>query len=608
MIYPPDNSCSPARLNIRLLGSVEAHLDGQPLPLGPPQRRLVLAALATDAGRAVAVDTLLDRVWDRPPDGARHALHVQLARLRRALRDHAPIVHRSGAYVLDVDPNQIDVHCFRHLLRPHLPGERLTALRRARELWSGEPLTGLPGRWASGQRHAWRQHFLDAEVAWAAAELATGDPATVVGRLTELASAHPTVEPLHAALIRALATVGRIGDAVTHYTRTRRHLVDELGLEPGPELRALHRDVLRGEFGAPPAPAAVPAQLPPGIPGLTGRGDELEELDTMLGGGGSAVAIATLSGTAGVGKTALAVHWAHRAAARFPDGQLYLDLRGYDPGPPMPATDALVRLLATLGEPASGIPGDLEARAARYRTLTARRRMLVLLDNAENEAQVRPLLPGAGTCAVLVTSRNRLAGLVARDGARRLTLDPLRPGDADALLRRLIGSRADAEPDACAMLAACCAGLPLALRITAELVAARPAAGLAGLAGELTGARQPLDWLTVGDDPYTAVPAVFSWSIRRLPPDISHAFRLLSTHAGPVLDAPAAAALTGADLPRAQHLLNRLADAHLLQPTGQDGYVMHRLLRAYGALLAGPYEPLAGRRPADLPKTISARR
>ncbi|WP_326551914.1 ATP-binding protein [Micromonospora sp. NBC_01813] len=345
----------------------------------------------------------------------------------------------------------------------------------------------------------------------------------------------------------------------------------------------------------------IPRQLPADVFAFTGRAAQLARLDALLteaDPAGTAVVISAVSGTAGVGKTSLAVHWAHRAAGRFPDGQLYLNLRGYDPGQPMSPGDALARLLAATGVPEAEIPVGVEERAARYRTQLADRRMLVLLDNAGGVEQVRPLLPGGSSCTVLITSRDSLAGLVARDGARRIDLDPLPPAEAVTLLGNLIGPRTADEPDAVAQLARLCAGLPLALRIAAERAAAYPANPLAALVAELTDRRHRLDLMDAGDDPHAAVTAVFSWSLRHLPAPTARTFRLLGLHPGPDFDRYAAAALADVDLTDAGRELAALARAHLVQPATADRYAMHDLLRAYAAQLADAEETDESRRAA----------
>jgi len=345
----------------------------------------------------------------------------------------------------------------------------------------------------------------------------------------------------------------------------------------------------------PGARVAAPAQLPADVPAFTGRTRELAELDLFLAAhpdqappgqaapgqaapgqagrndpgqagraDGTGPPVAVLSGSAGVGKTALALRWAHRVRGAFPDGQLYVSLRGYDPGQPMPPADALAGFLRALGTAGRDIPAGLEERGAAFRTLVDGQRMLIVLDNAATVEQVRPLLPGGSSCAVLVTSRDSLAGLVARDGARRIELDLLPPDDAVGLLRILIGGRVEADNAMAAALASQCARLPLALRLAAEFACARPAAPLAQLVGELADQPRRLDLLNAGGDSRTAVRDVFSWSYRDLPADAARAFRLIGLHPGPDLDRYAAAALTATSPGQAQRLLDLLARAHLI--------------------------------------------
>ena len=345
----------------------------------------------------------------------------------------------------------------------------------------------------------------------------------------------------------------------------------------------------------------VPAQLPADVDVFTGRAQELAELNGLLSatptqadatevagsGGSTAVVISAVSGTAGVGKTALALRWAHRVRAEFPDGQLYVNLRGYDPDQPLSAGYALAGFLRALGVPGAEIPLEVDERAALYRSLLDGRRILIVLDNASSVEQVRPLLPGTPPALVVVTSRDALAGLVARHGARRLDLDLLPPEDAVALLRALIGGRVAAEPDEAAALAGQCAWLPLALRVAAELAATRPTTSLAQLVEELADQQRRLELLDAGGDPRTAVRAVFSWSYQHLTAEAARAFRLLGLHPGPDLDLYAAVALTHNSLVQAQHLLDLLARAHLIGSTGPGRYGMHDLLRAYATHLVG---------------------
>jgi tetratricopeptide (TPR) repeat protein len=340
-------------------------------------------------------------------------------------------------------------------------------------------------------------------------------------------------------------------------------------------------------------------QLPPAVPAFVGRNNEMDTLSQMLERPGGMTVITAIGGTAGVGKTALAVHWAHQVAAAYPDGQLYVNLRGYDVDEPVPAADALAGFLRALGMPGRDIPPDAAERAAAYRSLLAGRRMLVLLDNAREASQVRPLLPGSPTCSVLITSRDALAGLVARDGAARLDLDMLPLEDAIALLRTLLGARADAEPEAAAALARQCCCLPLALRVAAELAATRKAMPLDALTGELAELRNRLDLLAPDGDPHTQVRAVFSWSCRYLSPGTARTFRLAALHPGADFAAEAIAALTGTDQAAAQRALAELTRACLIQQAGDGRYQMHDLLRAYAIELSAAQDSRADQREAS---------
>jgi tetratricopeptide (TPR) repeat protein len=338
--------------------------------------------------------------------------------------------------------------------------------------------------------------------------------------------------------------------------------------------------------------------LPADVGAFTGRELELAELDLLLpdpaeqsGGAPGPVVISALSGTAGVGKTALAIRWAHRVQEHFPDGQLYVNLRGYDPDRPVTAAEALAGFLRALGVAGSDIPLDEAERAARFRSLVAGRRLLVVLDNAATVEQVRPLLPGTGSVIVLVTSRDALAGLVARDGARRLDLDVLPVADAVALLWTLIGSRAEDDPAAVWSLAGLCSRLPLALRVAAELAASRPDTPLAGLAAELAGEGDRLALLDAGGDPHGAVADVFSWSYRHLDPAAARMFRLVGPYPGADFDRYAAAALAATGVAEARRLLAGLARAHLIAPAGPGRYGLHDLLRDYAASLASAHDP-----------------
>jgi tetratricopeptide (TPR) repeat protein len=363
-------------------------------------------------------------------------------------------------------------------------------------------------------------------------------------------------------------------------------------------LAASDPDTLPG--AQPSSELVAPRELPADVAGFTGRSEQLAELDRLLEGPqSSAIVISAVSGTAGVGKTALAVHWAHRVAHRFPDGQLYQNLRGYDRDKPVQAADALEAFLRRLGVDGSSVPSELAERAARYRSLLAGKRMLIVLDNAHSMDQVRDLLPGASSCFVVVTTRDRMPALVARYGAVRVNLDLLPPADALALLGRLVGPRVAAEPRAAEELVQRCARLPLALRVAAELAAVRPAATLAELAAELADESRRLDLLAAGGDEYTAVRAVFSWSCRHLSGDTNRAFQACGLHPGSDFDVESVAALAGLEPAAARSALGELVQAHLVEDRGAGRFAMHDLLRVYAAELAADWPAPARRQAMD---------
>ena len=602
-------------MDFRLLGAVEVWTGGRRLEVGPQQRRTTLAILLVEAGRLVSLDAMVDRVWgDAPPGGARQSLYAHIARIRRLL-DPARLVSRSGGYLLEVDPELVDLHRFRRLLdaarRPGLADpERVRLLSEALGSWRGDPLAGLAGDWAARIRQGCRRQRLDATLVWADAQLRMGDPGAVVGVLADLSGEHPMVEPLTAALMRALHASGRTAEALACYARTRRTLAEELGTDPGIELTELHQALLRGH-GTPRDRVAVrprsvppsPAQLPLDAPGFAGRAAELAQLDEGLAAMAlqpTAVVIMMLVGSAGVGKTALAVHWAHRVADRFPDGQLFVNLRGFDAGgPAMSAVEAVRGFLDAFGLPPQRIPMHLHAQTALYRSLLQDRRMLVVLDNARDVEQVRPLLPGSPGCLVVVTSRGSLTSLIAAECARPVAVDVLSVPDARQLLAGRLGeSRLTAEPSAVREIVNRCARLPLALAVVAARAATRRSLPLDAVAGELRDARHRLDVLTSGEDAATDVRAAFSWSYRQLSPPAARLFRLLALHTGPSIAAGAAASLAGDSVPSVRPLLTELVRAHLVAEEVPDRYAFHDLLRAYAGELAESGEPDADRRGA----------
>jgi DNA-binding SARP family transcriptional activator len=594
-----------------ILGPLLVH-DGDTFVDVPKGRqRVLLAALLLHAGKPVSADALADVVWDRsPPPGAEVTLRSHVLRLRRVLgpRAGARLVTCSPGYLLQAADDEVDVLCFRCLCRDGggaalagAWGRAHVLLAEALELWRGAPLDGIPSEsLRQDQTQDLEMLRLQAEEWRMDAALRLGGHAELVPGLCSLTAQHPLRERFHGQLMLALYRCGRLAEAMATYQHAREILIEELGAEPGPELQELHQQILTADpaltaTGPVPPPAAEPAriaprELPPAVPGFTGRSAELRALTRLLdrrgAQGAEAIVISAIGGTAGVGKTALAVHWAHQSAGRFPDGQLYVNLRGYDPSQPMSPADALAGFLRALGVAGQDIPPEEDERAARYRSLLAGKQVLIVLDNAGSADQVRPLLPGTPACAVVVTSRDALAGLVARDGAARLDLDLLPPQEAVALLRTLIGARAEAEPDAAAELADQCCRLPLALRVAAELAATRPADPLAALTGELADLRTRLNLLDAGKDPRTQVRAVFSWSCQQLSTEAARAFRLVALHPGPDLEPYAAAALTGTTVPQARQMLEVLARAHLISPAAPGRYAMHDLLRAYARELS----------------------
>jgi DNA-binding SARP family transcriptional activator/tetratricopeptide (TPR) repeat protein len=587
-----------------VLGPVQVRMAGEVIGTGHPRQRAVLAVLLLDLGRVVPVQVLIDRVWgEGPPASVRNVLYGYVGRLRavlaRAADPDVTLVRDHGGYVLRARPGQVDLWRFRRLVTEaeHGSGDdghRVALLRQALELWRGPALTGTQSPWLDAMGRTLEAERFAAELDLNEIRLRRGEHRVLAPELAGQVAVRPADEQLTGQLMLALWRSGRPAEALRCFERARSYLEQELGADPGPQLQALHQQILRGADdlalpGQDRRPAVcVPRELPADVPAFTGRVAELGQLDQLLrsagdGQGVSAAVISAVSGTAGVGKTALALHWAHRAVPVFPDGQLYADLRGYDAAPPLTPAEVLAAFLRV---PGADTPRGRDARAARYRSLLAGKRMLIVLDNASSAEQVRPLLPGAPACVTIVTSRDSLAGLIARAGGARLEVDLLPLADAVSLLRDLIGPRAAADPDSVTELAGLCARLPLALRVAAELAAARQQAALASLVAELADQRRRLDLLDAAGDPRTAVRAVFSWSYRNLAPAAARTFRLLGLHPGITFDGYAAAALTGTGREQAGPLLDTLSRAHLLQAAGPSRYAMHDLLRAYARELA----------------------
>lgn len=590
---------------IRLLGPVEAWADGVQLEVGSAKPRLVLAALAVAPGRVVPIEVIADRVWgDHPPSRPAATLYPYLSLLRRALRPAGlDIARQRGGYLLDAPESAVDAVRFaRGLNRARTDRPTATELRALIGLWRGVPLAGLDSSWATHYRDTLWNDRLSAWLLLAERMDGSGELADLSDDLARLTSDYPLSEPLCGSLMRALVHAGRRAEALVQYAELRRRLIEQLGEEPGDELQSLHLAILQrgSELAARPASTehnqAVPRQLPSTTRHFAGRDAELKALGTLLTADGAAAPPVVIAGTAGVGKTTLALHWAHRVADQFPDGQLFVDLHGFDPtGQPTTPANAIRACLDALGTHPDRVPPGLEAQTALFRSLTAGRRLLVVLDNARDTDQIRPLIPAAPGCVVLVTSRNQLTGLVAELGAHSITLDLLNPADAETLLSQRIGpDRVATEPAAAAALARQCNYLPLALSVLAAEAAQTPDLPLAALADQLADGTDRLDRLDTAD-PMTSVRTVLSWSYDAQDPAARRLFRILGLHPGPDISVAAAASLAGIDPAETAQVLRRLCRATLLSRPASDRYSHHDLLRAYAGEVVVAEDPQADR-------------
>jgi DNA-binding SARP family transcriptional activator len=602
-------------MRFRILGPVQVRNGVGWVSVPAPQQRVLLTALLVDAGRAVSARRLAEQIWgDRPPRTPVQTVHAYVRRLRRLLGDERAelLVTRGPGYELAIGQDDLDVWEFERLARAGRvdlaagrPGSACDQLAGALALWRGPVLADVP------ERPMWTARVAQLDAARLAttedhltALVALGRAPEAVELLHRLVREHPLRELLWVLMMRAQRACGRRAEALETYRRARRVFRDELGLEPGEALQRLQREILTEE-PSPPAtivrtPWVTPAQLPADVPGFTGRDGYLERLDPLLPDtdpGATAVVISAIHGTAGIGKTALAVHWAHRIRQRFSDGQLYANLRGYADGPPVRPVEALAWFLTALGVPAGQIPSTVEEASGLYRSLLAGRRVLVLLDNARDADQVRALLPGSPGCLALVTSRDRLDGLVARDGAVPVPVDVLSSDEAHELLVRLLGpERVRSEPEPAAQLVDLCGQLPLALRIAAANLVARPRTSVAGYVDRLRADRLgPLD--VVGDQ-QAGVKAAFDLSYLGLPEDARRMFRLLGLVPGPDLTGPAAAAMVGLDPAAAATILDRLAAAHLVDEHQAGRYTLHDLIRQYARQKATTEDSADDRRAA----------
>ncbi|MFD9795994.1 BTAD domain-containing putative transcriptional regulator [Streptomyces sp. NPDC059070] len=610
----PDETPAPKEsVRIRLLGPVSAEVQGEHIGLGPQQRAL-LAVLALARGRPVSTDRLAELLWEGDaPDGAISSLRTHVMHLRRVLEPGRratsgfQVLLSAGArsntsYTLQVADDQVDAVRFVHLTdrarkaaAEDDPASAVALLDQALALWTGPALEGVSDRsFALAEADRLEELRLVAREDRLDALITLGRHESAVPELTLLVGEFPLRERLRRQLMTALYRAGRQADALAVYRDFYQLLDEEVGIEPGRRLKELHQRVLVGDpdlagHRAPepaPRPPAfpVPRQLPPDVASFTGRTAYLRELDALLNqydGPGQTLVISSVSGMAGVGKTALAVHWMHRVADRFPDGQLYANLRGHSPDPPTTADQALGQLLRALGVGLGHLPESTDEKAALYRSLLAGKRMLILLDDAAGLEQVRPLLPGSPTCFVVVTSRNDLRGLTAFHDAHRVSLAVFGEEEALALLARIIGAdRVRGEPEAAAEAVRLCGRLPLAVRIVAaHLIGDRHltiADAVRGLRGD-----DLLDELALGQEEHTGVRSALALSYRSLPATEQLLLRQLALAPAAEIPAPAAAALAGAALPATSRLLDQLVSRSLLETDRPGRFHLHALVRLF---------------------------
>ncbi len=539
---------------------------------------MLLATLLLRPNQLVPVDELVDRVWEGEPpsaDRAHKTLQMVVRRLRVALGDADCVRTRPGGYLAVIEPDQLDLLRFRALVGSGDFGA-------ASALWRGAVLGNVPSERLHredvpqlvNERLAVLERRLDAD-------LDRGLAGELVSELRSLVAEHPLRELFWRHLMLALWRAGQQAAALSAYQEVRRKLVDELGVDPGPALQELHEQILRADVSI-ASRRKLPRQLPAGVRNFVGREEELVVL-------GKAQGITVLHGVGGVGKTALALQWAREVREDFPDGDLYVNLRGFDPeAQPVDPAAAAEALLVGLG--VTEVPAGAEARFALLRTELSDRRLLLVLDNAASSRQVLPLLPGAAGVRVVVTSRNQLRALVSKHDATAISLRQLAFEAAHTLLAAVLGAdRVEAEPQEAREIVERCAGLPLALRVFAERVSRFPATSLREFVAELAAAR--LDALTDFED--IDVRAVFSWSYKALDVESARMFRLLSVHPGPDYDVSAAAALAGVTVAQARRLLERLVADHLVQTRTPGRYDLHDLLRAYSGELCGDDEAAA---------------
>ncbi|MFD3926491.1 BTAD domain-containing putative transcriptional regulator [Streptomyces sp. NPDC058614] len=603
-------------LRFSVLGPVRVWYGDELLPIGSPQQRALLAALLLRDGRTATAGELMDALWgDEPPSHALAVVRTYASRLRKALGSEV-LVSESGGYAIrSLSESALDLALAQELAtdaeKARSAGDLCHArevLRRALSLWEGEPLANIPGPYAETQRARLEEFRLQLLESCLDMDLEQGGHAEAVSELTALTAAHPLRERLPELLMLALYRSGRQAEALAVYADTRRLLADELGVDPRPGLKELQQRILQADPGLaePSAPAPetaatliYPAQLPASVFDFTGRASFVAEVGRVLASAeGRGMAVSALAGIGGVGKTTLAVHVAHQARGAFPDGQLYVDLQGAGARAAEPET-VLGAFLRALGTADSAIPDSLEERSALYRSALNGRRMLVLLDNARDAAQVRPLLPGIEGCAALVTSRVRMVDLA---GAHLVDLDVMSPEEALQFFTGIVGvERVASEREAALDVVAACGFLPLAIRIAASRLAARRTWTVSVLAAKLGDERRRLDELQAGD---LAVKATFELGYGQLEPAQARAFRLLGLADGPDLSLAAAAAVLDLTVDVAEDLLEDLVDTSLLESAAPGRYRYHDLVRLYARACAERDEQPPSERDAAMSRLL----
>ncbi len=596
-------------MEFRALGPIELWSAGRRQDLGRARARSILAMLLLTPRAIVPAETLIDRLWDtRPPPKARDSLSVYVARLRASLRqavgDRVQLVGRAQGYMLDVDPEAVDVYQFRRLRRQ---ADALSAsgdyeqaaglLREADRLWRGQALAGIRCDWAARMRDALEEERRAAILDRVGYELELGRHADLVGELRHLLVQYPLDETLVAHQMTALCRSGRPADALSLYRETRNRVVEEQGTEPGAMLSELHRRILGRDSGLAvrpsgrrPAGAAPPDTLPPETAEFVGRD---KELASLTGEHGGVPGIAIIEGMPGMGKTALAIRAARLVSGQYPDGTLYLNLHSHNPGSPsLGPAEALHRLLQMLSVPAAQIPETIGERTALWRAHLSRRRAVLILDDAAGHDQIGPLLPVTSRCLILITTRRRLPDF---GGTRSLTLDVLSADEAITLFRRIAGESKAPDADQIAAAVELCGRLPLAIQLTASRIAQDGPPSLSGLIDELS---QSPAWLGNTGAAAPEVIAAFDLSYRALEPDHQQFFRRLGISPCACFSLPTAAALGGCTLAEAEKALVALLDYHLLAQAPDASFRFHDLIRGYAATRATRDDPEAGQRQA----------